>query len=228
MTILPENKKYKLFSVIVDFGKGTKVLKESKKLGVNGGTFLLGRGTVRNNILRLLGLDEERKEIVLMVIEESIEEALHEELTRVFHLNKPNHGIAFSMPIANVIGLRDSKYIPNPEKEGGDSMKYEAIFTIVDKGLSDEVIEAAREAGSTGGTVIHGRGSGIHEKEKLFNIEIEPEKDIVLILAHESKVDGIVNAISERLNIEKPGAGILFVMDVSRTSGLLPYDNRKS
>lgn len=224
MTTLWENKKYKLFSVIVDFGKGTKVLKESQKLGVNGGTFLLGRGTVRSNILRLLGLDEVRKEIVLMVVEESMENVLHEELTRIFHLDKPNHGIAFSMPIINVIGLRDSKYIPNPVREGGDSMKYEAIFTIVDKGLSDEVIEAARGAGATGGTVIHGRGAGIHEKEKLFNIEIEPEKDIVLILANESIVDNIVNAISKKLNIDKPGAGILFVMDVSRTSGLLPYN----
>lgn len=224
MATLWENKKYKLFSVIVDFGKGTKVLKESQKLGVNGGTFLLGRGTVRSNILRFLGLDEVRKEIVLMVVEESMENVLHEELTRIFHLDKPNHGIAFSMPIINVIGLRDSKYIPNPVREGGDSMKYEAIFTIVDKGLSDEVIEAARGAGATGGTVIHGRGAGIHEKEKLFNIEIEPEKDIVLILANESIVDNIVNAISKKLNIDKPGAGILFVMDVSRTSGLLPYN----
>ncbi|HHV45947.1 MAG TPA: P-II family nitrogen regulator [Tissierellia bacterium] len=224
MTTPSENRKYKLFCVIVDFGKGTKVLKESQKLGVNGGTFLLGRGTVRSNILRLLGLDEVRKEIVLMAIDASIEEILHEELTRIFHLDKPNHGIAFSMPIINVIGLRDSKYIPNPVREGGDSMKYEAIFTIVDKGLSDEVIEAARGAGATGGTVIHGRGAGIHEKEKLFNIEIEPEKDIVLILANESIVDNIVNAISKKLNIDKPGAGILFVMDVSRTSGLLPYN----
>jgi len=224
LATLWENKKYKLFSVIVDFGKGTKVLKESQKLGVNGGTFLLGRGTVRSNILRFLGLDEVRKEIVLMVVEESMENVLHEELTRIFHLDKPNHGIAFSMPIINVIGLRDSKYIPNPVREGGDSMKYEAIFTIVDKGLSDEVIEAARGAGATGGTVIHGRGAGIHEKEKLFNIEIEPEKDIVLILANESIVDNIVNAISKKLNIDKPGAGILFVMDVSRTSGLLPYN----
>lgn len=222
MTTLSENKKYKLFSVIVDFGKGSKVLRESKKLGVNGGTFLVAKGTVSSNLLRLLGLDEARKEILLMVIEERLEETLHVEITKKFHLDKVHQGIAFSMPITNVIGLRDSKYIPNPEKRGGNSMKYEAIFTIVDRGLSDDVIEAARKAGATGGTVMHGRGSGIHEKEKLFNIEIEPEKDIVLILTNDNKTDDIVNAIREKINIDKPGAGILFVMDVSRTSGLIP------
>lgn len=222
MTTILNNRKYKLFSIIVDFGKGTKVLRESKKFGVTGGTFLLGTGTVRSSILKLLGLDETRKEILLMVIEESLEEILHAELTKIFHLDKPNHGIAFSMPITNVIGLRHSKYIPNPVREGGDSMKYEAIFTIVDRGLSEDVIEAAREAGSTGGTVIHGRGSGVHEKEKLFNMEIEPEKDIVLILSTSDKTDNIVDSIRKKLNIDKPGAGILFVLDVSKTSGLIP------
>lgn len=220
MTTILENKKYKLFCIIVDFGKGTKVLRESKKMGVTGGTFLLGTGTVRSNILKLLGLDEIRKEILLMVIEENLEEILHEELTKIFHLDKPNHGIAFSMPVANVVGLHHSEYIPKPEKEGEDSMKYDAIFTIVDRGLADDVMEAAREAGATGGTVLHGRGSGIHEKEKLFSMEIEPEKDIVLILSTKDKTDNIVNLIRKRLNIDKPGAGILFVLDVSKTSGL--------
>lgn len=99
-------------------------------------------------------------------------------------------------------------------------MKYEAIFTIVDKGKADEVIDAAKLAGSTGGTVIHGRGSGSHDKAKLFNIPIEPEKDIILILAQSHKTDAIVNSIRERLNIDKPGAGIIFTLDVKRTLGL--------
>lgn len=216
-----DNKRYKLFSVIVDCGKGTKVLRESKKLGVTGGTFVLGTGTVRSSLLKLLGLDETKKEILLMVIEEELEEILHEELSRIFHLDKPNHGIAFSMPIISVVGLKHSEYILHSEKEGGRSMKYEAIFTIVDRGLAEEVIQAAKKAGSTGGTVMHGRGSGIHEKEKLFNMEIEPEKDIVLILSTSDKTDDIVSSIREKLNIDKPGAGILFVLDVSKTSGLI-------
>lgn len=221
MTTIQENKKYKLFCIIVDFGKGTKVLRESKKLGVTGGTFLLGMGTVRSSLLKLLGLDESRKEILLMVIEEGLEAILHKELTRIFHLDKPHHGIAFSMPVANVVGLHHSQYIPKGEKEGGDRMKYEAIVTIVDRGLADDVMEAAKEAGSTGGTILHGRGSGIHEKEKLFNMEIEPEKDIVLILSTTDKTDQIVDSIREKLNIDEPGAGIIFVLDVSKTSGLV-------
>ena len=73
---------------------------------------------------------------------------------------------------------------------------------------------------SKGGTVIHGRGSGTEEKEKLFNIVIEPEKDIILILSKVDEVEKITNAIKKVLNISKPGAGIIFTLDVTKTLGL--------
>lgn len=215
------NNNYSLFCVIVDFGIGNKILKTSKKLGATGGTFFLGKGTVKDNLLDLLGINEVRKEILIMIIDENLEETFINELTKKFLFNKPNHGIAFSMPLNKCFGIRASNYVSNSEERGVDNMRYEAIFTIVDKGLSDSVLEAAESAGSTGGTIIHGRGSGSKEKALLFNIEIEPEKEIILILSAIDKTDAIVNSIKEQLGIDKPGAGIIFVLDVNRTSGLL-------
>jgi nitrogen regulatory protein PII len=71
-----------------------------------------------------------------------------------------------------------------------------------------------------GATIINGRGSGIHETAKLFNMEIEPEKEIVLILAKEDIVKGIVEQISLDLEIEKPGNGIIFIQEVHQTYGI--------
>lgn len=215
------DEKYSLFCVIADFGKGSKILEKSKELGATGGTLFLGRGTVDSTLLSLLGLDEVRKEILIMVIEEKMEDFFHDKLTEAFSFNKPNHGIAFSMPVKNFIRHKESKYIADPGKGGTGNMGYEAIVTIVDRGLSEEVLDTAKSAGATGGTVIHGRGSGCHETAKLFNIQIEPEKDIVLILSPNAKTEKIVNSIRENLNIDKPGAGIIFVLDVNRTSGLV-------
>ena len=124
------------------------------------------------------------------------------------------------MPVKYSSAINQTKNISNPEEKGVNNLDYQAIFVIVDKGSMDDVLEAAESAGSTGGTVIHGRGSGTKEKETLFNIEIEPEKEIVLILSKVDKTQSIVDAINERLNLERPGAGIIFVMDVSRTVGL--------
>lgn len=214
------NRKFSLFCSIVDFGKGDKILHESRRLGATGGTFILGKGTIKNPLLNFLGLDEMRREILIMAIDQNLEETFHDELTKKFYFHKPNHGIAFSMPIKYLLGMREYEYIPKAEKRGVNNMGYEAIFIIVDKGVSDDVIEAAKSAGSTGGTVIHGRGAGSKEKAKLFNIEIEPEKEIILILSEVKDTDSIVNAIKEKIDIDKPGKGIIFVLDVNRTSGV--------
>lgn len=209
-----------LLSIIVDFGKGSKMLKELRKLGASGGTFFLGKGTVSNHLLDILGFTEIRKEILLVAIEADKEDLFLQGLNDKFHLDKSNHGIAFTMPLKYCLGLRNFKTLENPIKDEVKDVEYEAIFTIVDKGLSEEVIEAARAAGARGGTVIYGRGSGTRDKEILFNIHIEPEKEIILILSPIDKAKDIVSAIQDRLDIDEPGKGIIFALDVNKTLGL--------
>lgn len=213
-------KNYSLLCIIVDFGKASKILKESKKLGAKGGTFFLGKGTVKNHLLNILGFNEIRKEILIMAVEEDLEDFLYGELNNKFSFDKAHHGIIFSIPLNQYMRIENPHHPLTPNKQEVNNMKYEAIFIIVDKGLSDEVLEAAELGGSTGGTVIHGRGSGIEDKAKLFNLEIEPEKDIILILSKADKTDSIISSIKEKLNIDLPGRGIIFVTNVNRTLGL--------
>lgn len=214
------NKEYSLFCVIVDFGKASKVLQASKELGATGGTIFLGKGTAKSHILEFLGLDELRKEILLMAIEDDLDEYLHNELAKKFSFDKPKYGIAFSIPVKSYFKRNNIESANSLKKEGGNNMNYEAIFTIVDKGLSEDVLAAAESVGSTGGTIIHGRGSGTSAITKLFNMEIEPEKEIVLILAEPNKSKNISNAIIEKLGLDNGGKGILFTLDVSRATGL--------
>ena len=101
-----------------------------------------------------------------------------------------------------------------------DDIGHDLIITIVNKGRSYDVIDASKEGGAQGGTVLHGRGSGIHDTAKLFGITIEPEKEVILIIAEHTKTDVIVDAISKKLNINKPGKGVLFVLDVKRVAGM--------
>ncbi len=214
---------YILFSCILDFGKGSKAMELSKELGGIEGTVFLGRGTVRAEWLHKLGAYDVRKEIFITIIDKGLENRMYEAMSKKFNLDKSGNGIAFSIPLkylSKEICLNNES---NLEKRGVNKMNYECIFTIVDKGFSGDVLEAAETAGSSGGTVIHGRGTGTQEKAVLFNIKIEPEKDIVLILANTEQSESIVNAIKDRLKICDPGRGIVFVMDVNKAIGL--YQN---
>lgn len=209
--------------VIVDAKMGSIVLTESKKVGVIGGTILLGKGTIRNPILNILGIDESRKEIVLMLISRNLEDKIHKTLEDKFHMNKPNHGIMLTMPVNKVFGCRG--LTKKDSQIGGNKIMHEVIFTIVERGLGQEVVDAATKAGSTGATIINARGSGVHEHTKFFSMEIEPEKEVVMIIIEKNKVENIVEAIEKEMHIDDPGKGIIFTMDVNRVTGLFKDKN---
>jgi len=94
------------------------------------------------------------------------------------------------------------------------------VVTIVRKGWADTILEASVKAGAEGGTIMFGRGAGIHEKQKLLGIAIEPEKEIVLTVTSSAKVDQILEAIQQASNLAKPGMGIAFVLPVERVVGV--------
>lgn len=98
--------------------------------------------------------------------------------------------------------------------------KYDLIVTIVNKGDAETVVEASKKAGAEGGTIIYGRGTGIHEKTMLFSMLIEPEKEIVLTLIKKEKTEKVLEIIVEESNLNEPGKGVAFVLEVESTAGI--------
>ncbi|MBM3119743.1 MAG: P-II family nitrogen regulator [Chloroflexi bacterium] len=95
------------------------------------------------------------------------------------------------------------------------------IVTIVKKGWGDRVVEASMKAGAEGGTVMFGRGTGIHEHQKILGICIEPEKEIVLSVIPRDKVDSVLAEIVKATELDKPGTGISFVLPVEKVTGIV-------
>ncbi|SHG95948.1 nitrogen regulatory protein P-II family [Anaerosphaera aminiphila DSM 21120] len=203
---------------IVNCGLGSKILHTAKGHGISGGTIFLARGTANNQILKYLGLCDIRKEIVVMVSKKSVVSKVIDILDKVFLFEKPNHGIVFTMPINDVVGIKKLEGTNRNIVEG--EIMYHTITVIVDRGKAEQVIDAAVKAGSKGGTIVNGRGSGIHEVSKLFSMEVEPEKEIVLILSESDNTDNIVSSIRKDLEIDKAGNGIIYIQNVNQTFGI--------
>ena len=215
-----EQTSFDLIYVIVNDKMGSKVLHKAKKCGVKGGTVVLAKGTVSNTLMNFFSLYDQRKEIVIIGTTKEKARRVLSELNQKFKFEKPNHGIAFTVSAFEIYGSRvEKKPSADQDRKESESM-YQLIMTIVNRGHAEEVIEAAKAAGSKGGTIINARGSGINETTKLFNMEIEPEKEMVMILSKEDTTDIIVESIRERLEIDKPGNGIIFIQNVNQTYGI--------
>ncbi|HEX7122291.1 MAG TPA: P-II family nitrogen regulator [Gemmatimonadaceae bacterium] len=94
------------------------------------------------------------------------------------------------------------------------------IVTIVRQGWGNAVLKASVQAGATGGTVLLGRGIGVNEKESIFGIPIEPQKEIVLTLVEATAVDTILQEVIQAVELNEPGHGLAFVLPVSKVLGI--------
>ncbi len=97
---------------------------------------------------------------------------------------------------------------------------YEVIFCIVNAGFSDVVMDAAKEVGARGGTVINARGTANKEAEKYFHITIQPEKEIVMILVPTEIKDDVLHALYRNAGLKTDGQGIAFSMTVDNVVGM--------
>lgn len=204
--------------VIVEHNKASKVLHLADEKGVTASVAMLGRGTASRTIFDYLGLNDKKKAVLMLFGKTEEIMDLADYLVEKLEMDKPNHGIAYIESAFNVFGTEDNANGSENIKRG--ETMYNAIYTIVEKGNADCVIEAAEKAGSRGGTVMHARGSGSEEARKVFNMLIEPEKEIVLIISEEAKTKDIVESIRKETGIEEEGKGIIFVTRVEQTYGL--------
>ena len=209
-----------LVCVIVNFGMGSKVLKAAKTNGIHGGTITLAKGTANYRIWDYLGLSEIRKEILYMVADRETAYKALDRLNIEFKFDKPNHGIAFTTSVYEAIGTSGCQCEKIASERGEHITMYQVITIIVDKGKAEDVVASASRAGAKGGTIINGRGSGIHETSRVFAMDIEPEKEIVLILSETDRTEAIVRAIKEDIGIDAPGKGIIYIQDVNKTYGV--------
>jgi nitrogen regulatory protein PII len=101
-----------------------------------------------------------------------------------------------------------------------EEKKYKLIITIVNKGTANKVIDCSKKAGAEGATVVNGRGSSTDKSAKIFGIPIEPEKELILVVVEEEKAEGVMKQIEEDINIDEPGMGIAFMIDVEKVVGI--------
>jgi nitrogen regulatory protein PII len=104
---------------------------------------------------------------------------------------------------------------------------HEVILCVVNSGFSEAAMEAARECGARGGTVFRARGTANLEAEKMLNILIQPEKEVVMILVDSSIKDDILHALYKAVGLNTPGQGIVFSLPVDQVVGIsLPGEEK--
>ncbi|MCK0141492.1 P-II family nitrogen regulator [Aliiroseovarius sp. F20344] len=101
-------------------------------------------------------------------------------------------------------------------------MKFKLIIVMTQDELTDTAIEAAREKGATGCTVItSARGEGLNPTKTFFGLTVAGQRDVILFLVEEHHSRLILETIGEACRFdEDPGTGVAFQLDIEDAIGL--------
>ena len=189
---------------------------------------LLGRGTATKNVLDLLGLSTHEYHIIMTIADRDRTEKLIEEARRNLYIDAPGQGIIAATPIKSVGGGKTLANLnAGRPAEGAPEINYnyEIVLAIANEGYTDTVMEAAREAGARGGTVLHGKGTGSKDAAKFFGVSIASEKEVIMIVARASEKAAIMKSIINKAGTQTDAGAVVMSLPVSAVAGFGLLDN---
>lgn len=101
-------------------------------------------------------------------------------------------------------------------------MHFKLLLVFVEDENTDKVMEAAREAGATGATIINNaRGEGLNKATTFFGLSLESQRDVLLFIVEEHLSRKILETISTVAEFDDtPGSGIAVQIDVEDAVGV--------
>src|SRR5699024_2152821 len=210
-----------LMMTITKRSMGRRMLAFYEQNGLSASLCTLAKGTASREMMAGSGLA-----VMVSVVTVDTWKKVKHGLEDRFQIDVPGTGIAFLMPLSSVGGkkvlqfLVDGQLCEKVEESVMKDTKYELIVVIANHGYSEMVMEAAREKGAGGGTVIHAKGTGLEKAEKFLGVSIADEKEIIYIVAKTVDKNAIMKSIMDNAGINSKAKSVVFSLPVTDTAGL--------
>lgn len=92
--------------------------------------------------------------------------------------------------------------------------KAQMVVVIYNYGYSDKIFEVAKKLNINGGTFLKAHGMSKFEAEKFFNVVIEPEKEIALLVVNKEITNSLLSELYDSVGPNTEVQGIAFAIDV--------------
>ena len=201
--------------------------------GIHTGLVALGRGTAASARASVL-LDNSEKGVCFNLVTGETWEIAKKLLRKKLKIEVPGTGVAFTSPLSSIGGRRELAFLTDGQeftREKESTMQgtdRELLIVFNEPGYNEMMMDAAREAGAYGGTVIHARGTGMQKAEKFLGISLASEKEMTFIVVRTDQRDRIMQAIMMKAGAATPAKSIVFSLPVTDTAGLRLQDDAEN
>lgn len=181
------------------------------------------KGTAEKSVVDILGTQSTKKKAIVAVANEEKTKAFIKEMKRSIFIDIPNHGVVIAIPVKSVGGGKTLAYLngnsENLKYVPKNQYSHELIVAIANEGRTDAVMDAARSAGATGGTVLHGKGTSSQNDKKFYNVSLANEKEVVLVVANAENKADIMSEIIKNAGPNTEAGAVVFSLPVSEIAG---------
>lgn len=192
----------------------------------------LGNGTAHEKTLSLLGIEKNEKAVLVSLVTYPTLKNILRGLALEMKIDLPDRGIAIAVPLSSVGGAKTLEYFSAGQdtddlNDGADASQneevemqtvQELIVAIYEKGYTDFVMDAAREAGAGGGTTIRAKGTSAGA-QKFFGLSLADEKEMLFIVTSTAKKKDIMKAIMQNAGMESKAHSLVFSLPVTDSAG---------
>lgn len=219
------NELYLMFT-IVDRNKTKRFLSLYESCGVNVTFGMVGEGTANSELLDAFGLERAEKAVFMAAVTGDTWAEIRRGLQRRLQIDVPGTGIAFTVPMSSIGGkpvlnyLTESQNYEKGEESALKDTKYELLVVVANQGYSNLIMDAAREQGAGGGTVVHARGTGAERAEQFLGVSLVREKEMVFIVVRSENKNRIMKAVMEQAGLRSKAQAIAFSLPVNAVAGM--------
>lgn len=96
------------------------------------------------------------------------------------------------------------------------------ITASVQRGMADDVVQAALDAGAQGASIHYAFGRGVRERLGIWGLAVEAEKEVINIVVANDQVDRIFESMYIAGNLDTPGMGFMWVTPLEKAATFVP------
>ncbi len=182
-------------------------------------------GTATSEIMDMLGLGGIDKTVMFSMVPKPRARDILEDLCEEIELRSANGGIAFTIPLTGVSNvmmriMNDKDNAQEKEVSTVGEKKYSMIAAVINRGYSNDAMDAARSAGAFGGTVINSRQLTDEAVSTKWGIGTQEERENVIIAANSDNKVEIMQAITEKCGVQTKANGIVMSVPIDDIIGI--------
>lgn len=216
--------KVRMLVAITERGNGNTITRKMENMGVGCLMHCYGQGTASSEMMDILGLGSSEKDIVIAMGKESAVEDVILEYSDTLRSAGRGGGIMMLLSPTAVGNLTATILsmctASTPESREVKPMKNEhqhsLILIAVNQGYTDQVMQTAKKAGATGGTIVRARLAGSDTEAVFQGMELQPEREILAILAPDRIRDQVMEDVNREFGLRSEAGGILCSLPVDK------------